>query len=195
MILGSGMTCLHIVRVFYVSTNNLNAGFWQSQHGDARSWDVECDDKKSQVTGNGKDKIERRRLNQARSSVDESWTMKRIDHKNAKETTARFKGDDSTTGIAMINPMVKTSQKKIAALMHLKNQSERALHSQPIGHLQLIQIAGKYIITTNKRMKLDGQSLSRCRGSCYSLQPFLYTTIFCLYNVYTIEIYSLDVCT
>ena len=33
MVLGSGMTCLHIVRVFYVSTNNLNAGFWQSQHG------------------------------------------------------------------------------------------------------------------------------------------------------------------
>ena len=37
--------------------------------------------------------------------------MKRIDHKNAKETTTPFKGDDSATGVAMVNPMVKTSQK------------------------------------------------------------------------------------
>ena len=34
---------------------------------------------------------------------------------NAKETTARSKGDDSATGVATINPMVKTSQKKLSS--------------------------------------------------------------------------------
>ena len=136
--------------------------------------------KESQPTGNRKDKVERRRLNQARSSVDESWTMKRIDHKNTKETTARSKGDDSATGIAMINPMVKTSQKKLSSADALKEPKRKStLRSQPIGHLQLIQIAGKYIITTNKRMKLDGQSQSRCRGSCYIYEV---CSILCQYN-------------
>ena len=78
----------------------------------------------------------------------------RIDHKNAKETTTPFKGDDSATGVAMVNPMVKTSQKNNRSADAPK-EPKRKSTALPAdwASATLIQIAGKYIITTNKRME------------------------------------------
>merc|ERR1712146_435286 len=80
-------------------------------------WDVECDDKRSQTTTNNKDKIERSRLNQIRASAGDSWKMKRIEprHESAKQTKTLLKGDDSATGVAMVNPMVKSSPKNVSS--------------------------------------------------------------------------------
>jgi len=127
MVLGSGMTCFHIVRVFYVGTNILNNAFWMSQHGDASNWDVECDDKRGI-----KSSEERRRnndkesLNTHRNSAKTSWVMKRIDSKKTVTSNVSvafstggndnkkkmFTDDDDGNGLQMVNPMRRQQDKK-----------------------------------------------------------------------------------
>ena len=155
MVLGSGMTCFHIIRVFYVGTNLVNQAFWKSQHGDAENWDTECDDKRvTKRTTREQENVAHKRLNANRGSADGSWTMKKINSKpdvrkasvalttgaNNNKKKKMFDGDDDDDeGISMVNPMRNNNIKK--KKQSLKPDTDDEIGTSVVNPMQISQLA------------------------------------------------------
>ena len=115
IVLGSGMTVIHIVFVFFLSANTFYSSFMHCQKGgDSAEWDIECNDKRSgtRTLGDSGPVLSRAQINQRKTGSAGSWIMKKVESAPVLEHSQEELG----TG-AHANPLrAKIAAKRAAAL-------------------------------------------------------------------------------